>query len=140
MKLGATLYVKDSDEAVKLYINAFGLVLGYHLAYDDVAGMKAFGLNIGDDYKPHKGYFHAELLHGGETVFAVSGECEDGWRLESGHNAQLSINLGSEKAVKKAFDVLSDDALHAGELGSPDWNACTVEVTDKYVIWWFLCI
>ncbi|HBL84486.1 MAG TPA: hypothetical protein DDZ99_06160 [Clostridiales bacterium] len=140
MRLGATFYVKNSYEAVECYKEAFGLTLGYHLSYDDIEGLKAWGLTVDDDYKPHKGYFHAALMHDSEEVFAVSGECENGWVLTSGHNAQLALNLGSEEAVKKAFSVLSEDAVFVGSVGSADWNACTAEVIDKYGIWWFLCI
>lgn len=31
LKLGATLYVKNSFEAVERYKEAFGLTLGYHM-------------------------------------------------------------------------------------------------------------
>jgi uncharacterized glyoxalase superfamily protein PhnB len=78
MRLGATFYVKNSYEAVEFYKKAFGLTLGFHLSYDDIEGLKAWRLAAGDDYKPHKGYFHAALMHDSEEVFAVSGEYEKG--------------------------------------------------------------
>lgn len=33
MKLGATLYIKNTTEAVSFYSEAFGLTLGYHEKY-----------------------------------------------------------------------------------------------------------
>ena len=131
MKIGAILYInaQDSYEAVERYKEAFGLTLGDNWSYED----KAWGLTIEDDYQPYKGYFHAELMCDGVEVFAVSGE---GGRLESGHNVQLALNLGSEEAVKKAFAILSEDAIYAGEISSPVWNPCVAELVDKYGIWW----
>ncbi len=54
MNLGATLYVKNSIEAVEFYIEAFGMTLGYHAKNSDGS------------------FLHAELLKGGKPIFAVS--------------------------------------------------------------------
>lgn len=40
IRLRATLYVKNSYEAVECYKEAFGLTLGYHLLYDDIEGFQ----------------------------------------------------------------------------------------------------
>ena len=135
MKLGATLYVKDSYEAVERYKEAFGLELGYHLSYEDIDGLKAWGYNMGEDYKPYKGYFHAELIRDGNEVFAVSGEGDE--KLVSGHNVQLGLNLGSEEAVKRAVSVLSDGKVTAAPCS---YNPCVADVVDKYGVWWFISV
>ena len=54
MNLGATLYVKNSVEAVKFYIEAFRMTLGYNVKNSNGS------------------FLHAELLKGEETIFAVS--------------------------------------------------------------------
>ena len=130
MNFSATLYVKDSYEAVELYIKAFGLTLGYYLSYEDVDGLKTYGLTIDDDYVPYKGYFHASLMCGDKEVFSVSGE---GGTLTTGHNAQLCLNWDSEEAVRKAYSVLSEEAIY-----TKLWGACGAEVIDKHGIWWGL--
>lgn len=54
MKLGATLYVKNSIEAVAFYKEAFGLTLGYHAMNSDGT------------------FWHAELQRDGHDIFSVS--------------------------------------------------------------------
>ena len=54
MKLGATLYIKNTIEAVALYTEAFGLNLGYHEKFPDGT------------------FMHASLLKNGQEIFAVS--------------------------------------------------------------------
>lgn len=132
MKLGATLYVKNSFEAVERYKEAFGLTLGYHVIHDE------------NDIGQH--FFHASLMRGGEEMFAVS---EFGNYLEDRHLAEvpiarhtteLGLSLGSEEAVKKAFSVLQESGNVIAPVGSAPWNACIAQVVDKYGICWFICI
>jgi uncharacterized glyoxalase superfamily protein PhnB len=128
MKLGATLYVKNSYEAVELYKEAFGLTLGYHVNSEDGS------------------YFHAELMRGEEDVIAIS---EFGNYVEprhladvpiARHTTELGLNLGSEEAVKKAFSILSEGGTVIAPMGSVPWNACTAQVVDKYGVGWYICI
>ena len=138
MKLVATVFVdsiEKSYEAVELYKEAFGLTLGYNLSYEDIEGMKAWGLTVADDYVPQKGYFHADLTCNGETVISVSAEGENG--RTSKDFIQLGLNLGSEEAVKKAVSVLSDGKITAAPVS---YNPCVADVVDKYEVWWFVSV
>ncbi len=54
MTLGATLYIKDTKEAVVFYQEAFGMTLGYNVK------------------NPDGTYMHAELQKDGQTIFAIS--------------------------------------------------------------------
>lgn len=54
MTLGATLYIKNTNEAVVFYQEAFGMTLGYNEKFSDGT------------------YMHAELQKDGKTIFAVS--------------------------------------------------------------------
>ncbi len=54
MTLGATLYIKNTKEAVVFYQEAFGMTLGYYEKFPDGT------------------YMHAELQKDGITIFAVS--------------------------------------------------------------------
>ena len=50
MTLGATLYIKDTKEAVVFYQEAFGMTLGYNVK------------------NPDGTYMHAELQKDGQTI------------------------------------------------------------------------
>ncbi|HBL84662.1 MAG: hypothetical protein A2Y17_11040 [Clostridiales bacterium GWF2_38_85] len=132
MKLGATLYIKNSFEAVERYKEAFGLTLGYHVIHDE------------EEIGQH--FFHASLMCGEEEIFAVSefgNYLEDRHLAEitlSRHNTELGLGLGSEEAVKKAFSVLSEGGMVISPVGSAPWNACVAQVVDKYGIGWCICI
>jgi len=143
MNLGATLYVKDSNGAVELYKKAFGLTLGYNLSYEDTEGMKAYGLDVADDYVPYKGYFHADMVKNDKVVFSISGEMDanvDGSALGFYQKEiQLSIGLDSMEAVQHAFDVLSEEGRVECE-PAPAADIHYGSVIDKYNIWWYLDI
>ena len=138
MKLGATIYVdsiEKSYEAVELYKEAFGLALGYNLSYEDVEGMKAWGLTVADDYIPQKGYFHADLTYNDETILCVSAEGENG--RTSKDFIQLGLSLGNEEAVKRAVSILSDGKIIAAPIS---YNPCVADVVDKFGVWWFISV
>ena len=135
MKLGATLYVdsiEKSYEAVELYKQAFGLTLGFNESYEDTSWMKKHGIAVADDYVPQKGYFHAELVYNGETIFAVSAEGDSG--EVHNHIVELALKLDSVEAVTKAVSILSEGTISALPNSI---NACSASVIDKYgVKWW----
>ena len=144
MGLSATLYITDSYDAVEMYKKAFGMTLGYHLSYEDVDGMKAWGLTVDDDYIPYKGYFHADLKSDRGLAFSVSGELdnskENTEKLKSfgfyQQPIELYVNLGCVEAVKRAFDVLKEGGRVQSE---PRFNAigdCSACVIDRNNIWW----
>jgi len=139
MKFTATIYVdgiEKSFKAVELYKEAFGLLLGYNLSYEDVEGMKKWGLKIADDYVPRRGYFHADLVRDGETVFSVSAEGDSG--IPRGVQfIELSIQMGSEEAVKNAVSVLSEGTKIPHDCG---FNPCAASVTDAFNVNWFICV
>ena len=137
MKLNATIYVDDIEKsynAVELYKEAFGLSLGYNLSYDDPEGMRKWGLDVGDDYVPRRGYFHADLTRDGETVFSVSAEGDDSSGIPRGHQfVVLGMQMGCEEAVRKAVSVLSEGNITPSDEG---WNPCTAGVTDPFNVSW----
>ena len=139
MKFSATIYVdgiEKSYEAVELYKEAFGLSLGYNLSYEDPDGMRKWGLNIGDGYIPRRGYFHADLTRGDETVFSVSAE-SGGGIPKSVQSIELSMQMGSEEAVKKAVSILSEGTTTPCDVG---FNPCAAGVTDSFNVNWFICV
>ena len=139
MKLTAGISLDDTEKsykAVELYKEAFGLALGYHLSYEDPEGMRKWGLNIGDDYIPRRGYFHADLVRNGENVLSISAE-GDGGIPQSGEFIRLHMQMGSEEAVRKAVSILSDGAITPSDEG---WNPCTASVTDPFNVNWCIYV
>jgi len=139
MKFTATIYVDDTEKsykAVELYKEAFGLSLGYNLSYEDPDGMRKWGLNIGDDYVPRRGYFHADLVRDGETIFSVSAEGDSG--IPRGVQfIVLSMKMDSEEAVKKAVSILSEGTKTPSDEG---WNPCAAGVTDPFNVNWCIYV
>ena len=139
MKLTAGISLDDTEKsykAVELYIKAFGLTLGYNLSYEDPEGMRKWGLNIGDDFIPRRGYFHADLIQNGESVLSISAE-GDSVIPQSGEFIRLQMQMGSEEAVKKAVSVLSEGTITPHDHG---FNPCAASVTDPFNVNWFICV
>jgi len=139
MKFTATIYFdgcEDSYNAVELYKEAFGLSLGYNLSYEDVEGMKKWGLKIEDDYVPRRGYFHADLVRGGVTVFSVSAEGDSGTPRDV-PIIVLSMQMNSEEEVKKAVSILSEGTKTPSDEG---WNPYTAGVTDPFGVNWCIYV
>ena len=139
MKFTATIYVEGTEKsykAVELYKEAFGLSLGYNLSYEDPEGMRKWGLDIGDDYVPCRGYFHADLVRDGETVLSVSSEGDSG--IPRGTMfIDLCMKMDSEEAVKKAVSMLSEGTKTPNDVG---FNPCAAGVTDPFNVNWFICV
>ena len=135
MKLSAGISLDGTEKsyhAVELYKEAFGLTLGYNLSYEDPEGMRKWGLNIGDDFVPCRGYFHADLMRDGEIVLSVSAE-GDGDFPKNVEFITLHMEMGCEEAVKKAVSILSDGKISPSNEG---WNPCTAGVTDPFGVNW----
>lgn len=130
MKLGATLYIKNTVEAVEFYKEAFGMMLGYNVKYPDGT------------------FMHAELLRDGQQVFAVSESQNDAFvqamlassLQESRPTMSYGINFDNEDEVSKAFSMLAEGGNVLFELGSLPWSSCCAEVIDKYGVYWYISV
>lgn len=130
VKLGATLYINNTLEAVEFYKEVFGLTLGYHEAYADGT------------------YMHASLLKDGNEVFAVSESRNDTLvNLMLASNLKdarptmcFGISFESDEEVKKAFDKLSEKGTILLPLGALPWSTCCAEVVDQYGVYWYLFV
>jgi len=127
---------EKSYKAVELYKEAFGLTLGYNLSYEDPEGMRKWGLNIGDDFIPRKGYFHADLVHNGENILSVSAE-GDSFIPQNGEFIRLQMQMGSKEAVQKAVSVLSKGTITPHDHG---FNPYAASVTDPFNVNWFIYV
>lgn len=128
MKLGATLYIENSVEAVAFYMEAFGMTLGYNEKFPDGT------------------YIHAELLKDGESVFAISESKNEPFvtmMLRSSlQNARPTMSYGldfeDEKDVQKAYRILANGGNVLFPIGELPWSKCTAEVVDKYGVYWYI--
>jgi len=101
MKLGATLYINNTIEAVEFYKKAFGMTLGYNEKFPDGT------------------FMHAALLRDGQEIFAVSESRNDAFLemmlksdlKESRPTMSYGINFNNEDEVKKAYEMLSADGI-----------------------------
>ena len=126
MRLGATLYVHNSREAMLFYQEAFGLTLGYH------------------ETNPDGSFMHAELQKDGKEVFAVS---------ESGNTAfreamlatklptmSYGIDFETEAEIEKAYGMLRDGGHVLRALGPLPWSPCSADVVDRFGVYWYIYI
>lgn len=114
-------YMKNSKEAVKLYIKAFGATLGYHEMNEDGT------------------YMHAEILVDGQNIISLSES--DRWN-NSGNNMQFCVNFGEENeaALKNAYEILIQEGQILYPIGPCPWNRCIADVIDKFGVRWYLAI
>lgn len=130
MTLGATLYIKNTNEAVVFYQEAFGMTLGYNEKFPDGT------------------YMHAELQKDGITIFAVSEHNNE--KLVSDMHLQvakkispivsLGIGFATENEVKKAYDFLMKEGTVYREIGELPWSRCSADVLDKFGVYWYIYI
>lgn len=126
MNLGATLYVKNSVEAVNFYIEAFGMTLGYNAMNNDGS------------------YLHAELLKGGNSIFAVS-ENGDERIVHSMLSTRqptmsLGVNLDNDVELNHAFKTLGEGGHILRELGALPWSPSSADVVDKFGVCWYIYV
>jgi PhnB protein len=126
MTLGATLYVKNSTDAVTFYCDAFGMNTGYNARNDDGT------------------YLHAELEKNGQSVFAVS-ESDEGSitqaMLSSGKpTMSLGVNLKNNEELRHAYERLSERGHILRPLGELPWSPLSADVVDKYGVCWYIYV
>ena len=113
------LYVENSREAAKLYCEAFGMELGYHVLRQD-----------------GRGYYHAELNRAGEPALSV---------VEAEHSAgpnpvQLGITFESREELDRAYELLrqgGETEMAPQPLPWSPWAAC---LRDRFGVRWFLSL
>jgi len=126
MNLGATLYVKNSVEAVEFYSEAFGLTLGYNVKHSDGS------------------FLHAELLKGEVTIFAVS-ENNDEEIVQTMLTAKqptmsYAINLDNDEELRHAYQILAEGGHILRDLGALPWSPSSADIVDKYGVCWYIYV
>jgi uncharacterized glyoxalase superfamily protein PhnB len=126
MKISSQTYVRGSVEAVEMYCNAFGAEI--HLQIMD---------------ESQKAYAHCELFVNGQLFMAVSeapAVCDAGPKTAWQTMAFNVYEMGSEAAVRRAYDILRDGGTVIDPLGPCPWNPCCSNLIDKFGVFWWIAI
>lgn len=108
--------VKGSEEALALYRKAF-----------DASVLCAYANADGS-------YMHAELDAYGQVIALTESE-ED---IIVGNTMMFCFHLGKggEDAVKKAYEVLKEEAIRCSPIGPCDYSPYQFVLTDKFGVCW----
>ena len=119
------IYTKGSAEAVETYKKAFDAVLGYNVKNEDGT------------------FYHSELNVYGQIISVAERDAKDGEGI-TGNTMQfcLQFSKGEENLVKKAYDVLTDnaDAKVLFPLGPCDYTTYMADLIDCFGVRWCLFI
>lgn len=116
------VYVRESNKAVELYQKAFDAEIVANFANLDGT------------------YMHAELNVYGQ-ILAVS-EAPVGEGVITGTAMQFCLHFGEgkEELVKKAYDILKDNAKINYPLSTCSYSPLMTDLTDKYGVRWCLFV
>lgn len=126
MNISSQVYVKGSMEAADLYCRAFGLEKGLEI--------KAEAKNE---------YMHCELTLNGKLFMAVSEspkDCDTSQKTVWQTMAFNVYDMGSEEAVRRAYDILKDGGTVIDPLGPCDWNSYCSNLIDRFGVFWWIAI
>ncbi len=114
------IYVKGSPEAVELYQKAFNTTLGYHVKQEDGT------------------FYHSELNVYGQIISVA--ERTDNDDSITGNTMQFCLQFSKEEEdlLKKAYDILSDNAKILFPLGPCDYTDHMADLIDKFGVRWCL--
>ena len=114
------IYVKGSPEAVELYQKAFNTTLGYHVKQEDGT------------------FYHSELNVYGQIISVA--EKTDNDDSITGNTMQFCLQFSREEEdlLKKAYDILSDNAKILFPLGPCDYTDHMADLIDKFGVRWCL--
>ena len=114
------IYVKGSPEAVELYQKAFNTTLGYHVKQEDGT------------------FYHSELNVYGQVISVA--ERTDNDDSVTGNTMQFCLQFSEEEEdlLKKAYDILSDNAKILFPLGPCDYTDHMADLIDKFGVRWCL--
>ena len=128
MKNYTQVYVKNSLEAANFYCKAFGAEI-----------TRAFPNADGTAYE------HCELSVNGEGFLALA-EAANPCDVAFLHKMKwetMTFNvfeMGSEAAVRHAFDVLREGGAVIDPIHALPWSSCCATVIDKYGVCWWISI
>lgn len=117
------VYVKESDRAVKFYQEAFDATLGSNYP------------------NPDGTFYHSELDVYGQILAVAERNSDD----DAADNEQITGNImqfclhfqpDEESLVRKAYDVLKEEATILFPLGPCDYSPLMTDLIDQYGVRW----
>mgnify|MGYP001166922240 FL=1 len=128
MKNYTQVYVKNSFEAAQTYCEAFGAEVTFAIRNPEGTA-----------------YEHCELSVDGEGILALA-EAKNPCDVAFVHKMKWetmtfnAFDLGSEEAVRRAFQVLSNGGVVLQPIHQEPWNQCCATVIDKYGVCWWIAL
>jgi PhnB protein len=126
MKLGATLYLRNSIDAVTYYMKAFKMTLGYNVK------------------NPDGSYLHAELMKDGDSIFAVSESHDEGIRKvmlnTQWPTMSYGINFDNEDDLNFAYSMLCNGGHILRSMGPLPWTPRAADVVDRFGVYWYIYV
>ncbi len=130
MQTGCQIYVKGSEEAVRMYQAAVGWTKGMCFQ------------------RPNGTYEHVSLMSGEREMLAVAEDADGICSPETvgGKAPVMSFNcydLGTREAVDLAYSVLSEGARFTENPGGPGplpWNDYCFYLVDRYGVYWWVAV
>lgn len=128
MKNYTQVYVNNSLQAADAYCRAFGAEV-----------TRAFLNSDGTAYE------HCELSVNGEGILALA-EAASPRDVETIHRMKWdtmtfnAFELGSEAAVRNAFDILREGGVVLEDIHQLPWSSCCATVIDRYGVCWWVSI
>lgn len=113
-------YIKNCDEAIKLYIDAFGAILSSEYRTED------------------QKVVHAELSIEGHVI-ALS-EAEENKNPGNTMQFCLQYDEGNENLIRRTYDILQKDAEIIYPLGRVFYSPLMADFIDKFGVRWCLFI
>ncbi len=128
MKNYTQVYVKNSLEAAQIYCRAFGAeIMREYLTPDGSA------------------YEHCDLSVDGEGFLSLA-EAKNPCDVEFIHRMKWetmtfnAFEMGSEEAVRRAFEVLSEGGVVLEPIHQLPWSSCCATIIDKFGVCWWISI
>lgn len=128
MKNYTQVYVKNSFEAAQTYCEAFGAEVTFAIKNPEGTA-----------------YEHCELSVDGEGILALA-EAKNPCDVAFVHKMKWetmtfnAFDLGSEEAVRRAFQALSNGGVVLQPIHQEPWNQCCATVIDKYGVCWWIAL
>lgn len=114
---GIGIYIKGSVKAAKLYCDAFGLTLGYHVLNDDGC------------------YYHSELMKGHKPALSVV-EAD----APAGNPIELGYTFDTREQLERAFTLLQEGGTVRMAPKELPWSPLAAMVTDRFGVNWYLSL
>ena len=125
MKITPQVYVRGSVDAAEAYCRAFGVQITFQIRKEDGT------------------YAHCELSMGDRPFIALSEAPPDCEPVPAYPWRTMAFNvyeMGTEDAVRNAFQVLSEGGTVVTAVGPCDWSACCANVIDRFGVFWWIAI